>query len=182
MPAGWATTALLHGAAQIVRRQPFQDLMRDARRGGDRQLQRRLIGDAGAIEIGRRLARLLRELGDLKTRPVNEDHADAQAAQQNQIEQQIAEVVMLDNGAVESDDEDLIAILRHIAQNFAQVHEPLQGGSRRGFGAGLVGAHSHGSISIAERPGEREKGGREREKGRRGEGEKGRRGEGKRWP
>ena len=47
--------------------------------------------------------------------------AAPQAAQKRDIEQQIAKVIALDNGAVDRDHKDAIAILRHITQHFAQV-------------------------------------------------------------
>ncbi len=43
------------GAAQIVGGEAFQNLMRHPGGGGQRQLQRGSVGDAGAIEVGRHL-------------------------------------------------------------------------------------------------------------------------------
>ena len=66
-----------------------------------------------------RLSRLLGEPADLMAGPMHQRHADAQAAQQRDVEQQIAEVVVLDDGAVHGDDEHLVAEARHVAQDFA---------------------------------------------------------------
>ena len=58
---------------------------------------------------------------DLMAGPVNQGDADAQAAQQGDVEQQVAEVLVLDDGAVQRDDEDPVAEARHVAEDFAQV-------------------------------------------------------------
>ena len=64
---------------------------------------------------------LVGQAADLVAGPVDQGDADAQAAQQGDVEQQIAEVVVLDDGAVEGDDEDAVAEARHVAEDFAQV-------------------------------------------------------------
>ena len=46
---------------------------------------------------------------------------DAQAAQQRDVQQEVAEVVVLDDRPVDGNDKDLVAKARHIAQDFAQV-------------------------------------------------------------
>src|SRR2546423_833185 len=63
---------------------------------------------------------------------VDEDDADAQAAEQDDVLQQGAEVVVLDDGAVQGDDEDAVAEARHVAEDLAQA----------GPAAGCV-AHRH---------------------------------------
>ena len=79
------------------------------------------VGDAGAVEVGRRLAGLLGQAADLMAGAVDQRDADAQAAQQGDVEQQIAEVLVLDDGAVQGDDEHPVAELRHVTQDLAQV-------------------------------------------------------------
>ena len=117
------------GAAQVVGRQSFQHFVRDAVGGGQGELQRGVVGDAGAVEVGGRLAGLLGKAADLVAGAVDQGDADAQAAQQGDVEQQIAEVLVLDDGAVQRDDEHLVAEARHIAQDLAQIgqtqHSPL---------------------------------------------------------
>ena len=65
--------------------------------GGQGQLQRGGVGDAGAVEVGRLPAGLLGEPADLVAGPVDQGDADAQAAQQGDVEQQVAEIVVLDD-------------------------------------------------------------------------------------
>src|SRR5438128_2395510 len=74
-------------AAQIVGGQALKDLMRDAIGGVEGQLQSDRIRDAGADQIGRRLAGLRGELADLVRRTMNQDDADAERTQQSDIEQ-----------------------------------------------------------------------------------------------
>src|SRR5207302_1340495 len=95
------------GAAQVGGGQPFEDLVRDAVGGGDGELERRGVGDAGAVEVGRGLAHLLGQAAELVAGPVNQGHLDAQAAQQGDVEQDVPQVVVGDDGAVEGDDEGL---------------------------------------------------------------------------
>ena len=47
------------GGAQVVGREPFENLVREPVGGGERELERRRVGDARAVEIGgrRRAAR-----------------------------------------------------------------------------------------------------------------------------
>src|ERR1043165_6877904 len=80
---------------------------------------------------------------------VDERNPDAQAAQQSEVEEQIAKVRVLDDGAVKSDDENLVPILGHIAQDFAQVDESLQ---RPGGFSGAVCISSHTEFSIERLP------------------------------
>ena len=70
----------------------------------------------------------LHQLGvppDLVRRPVDERDADAQAPQQGDVEQQVGEVVVLDDRAVDGDDEHPVAEPRDVAQDFAEVGQPL---------------------------------------------------------
>ena len=103
--------------------------MRDAVGGSQGELQRVGVGDAGAVEVGGRLSGLFGQAADLVAGAVDQGDADAQAAQQGDVEQQIAEVLVLDDGAVQGDDEDLIAEARHIAQDLAQIGQTQHGPS-----------------------------------------------------
>jgi hypothetical protein len=109
------------GAAQIGSGQTFEDFMGDAVGGVEGKLECGVIGDAGAVEIAGGLAGLLGEAAHLVARPMHQGHLDAEAAQQGDVEQQVAEIVVLDDAAVESDDKGFVAVLRHVPQDFAQV-------------------------------------------------------------
>ncbi len=109
------------GAAQVARGQPFEDLVRDTIGRVEGELQRRRIGDARAIDIAGRLAALLAEATDLLARAVDEHDADAEAAKQGDVLQQRTEIVVLDDGAVQRDDENAVAEARHVAQDLAQT-------------------------------------------------------------
>ena len=121
MPAGWATRALRHGPAQVAGRQAFQQFVRHAVGGHQGQLQGVGVGDAGAVEVGRRNVQTVGEAADLVGGAVDQGDADMQAAQQGDVEQQVAEVFVVDDGAVERDDEHAVAEARHVAEDFAQV-------------------------------------------------------------
>ncbi len=91
------------------------------------ELKCRRVGDAGAVEIGRRQSTLLGKAADLVTGPVDQRHADAQTTQEGHIGQQVAEVLVLYDSPVNGDDESTIAELRHIAEDFAEVGEVFHG-------------------------------------------------------
>ena len=136
-------------AAQVVGGQPFENLVTDAIAGRQCEIESDRIRDAGAVNIGWSLARGLRELRDLMSGAMNEDDADAQIPQERDVEQEIAKVVVLDNGAVKRDHEDLVAILRDIPPDPAQIDDALQPRvllrrRNRSFVRQLVAAHSHG--------------------------------------
>src|SRR5262249_55327666 len=67
------------------------------------------------------LAGLVGELANLHAGAMDERHADAQTSQEGDVEEQIAEVLALHDAAVERNDEDAIAILRHVVQHLTQV-------------------------------------------------------------
>ena len=71
--------------------------------------------------LAERAWRIVGEAFDLVARAVDEGDADAQAAQQGDVEEQIAEVVRLDDGAVNRDHEDAVAILWNVTQDAAQI-------------------------------------------------------------
>src|SRR5262249_49626048 len=99
---------------QVVRGEAFENFVGDAIGGGQGELERRAVGHSGAVDVGRRLPGLLGEATNLMAGAVDQGDFNAQAAQQENIEQQVAEVVVLDNGAVQGDYEDLVPVLRHI--------------------------------------------------------------------
>src|SRR5262245_37678256 len=97
--------------------------MADAVGGGDGQIKRDLVSNTRAVAVRDLLAGLRRQFLDLQARAMHQDHTDAQAAQEVNIEQEIGEVVVGNDGAVKGDNEDLVAELRHITQDFAQVSQ-----------------------------------------------------------
>src|SRR2546421_493445 len=64
------------GPAQVGGGQPFEDGVADAGGGGDGQLQRRGVGDADAVGVGRGDAALDPQLPYLQAGPVDQRHAD----------------------------------------------------------------------------------------------------------
>jgi hypothetical protein len=115
------------GAAQVVGGQPFEDLVGNAVGGGQGQLKGDRIGDAGAVEVGRRPSGLLGQAAHLVAGPVDQGHTDAQAAQQSDVQEQVAEVVVLDHSPVHGDDEHPVAEARHVAEDLAQIGQAEHG-------------------------------------------------------
>ena len=109
------------GGAQVNRREAFQDLVRQAVGGGQRELERGFIGDARAVEIGRCDALLGGQRPDLRRGAVHEHDADAQRAQHGNVHQDIGEVLVGDDRAVHVNDERLLAELRDVLQDAPQV-------------------------------------------------------------
>ena len=105
------------GAAQIVQRKPFEDFMRHLVGRDDCNAQGGVVGDARAIEIGDRFAELLGKLFDLVARAVNDHDVDVQAAQHRDVQQQIAEIVVSDNAAIDRNDEHAVTELRDVMEN-----------------------------------------------------------------
>src|SRR5262245_23726087 len=86
----------------------------------ERQLKGCRVGNAGSINVGWCMARLVGEPANLVAGPMNQRDAYAQATQQSDVEQQIAKILILDEGAVHRDDEHFAAILRNIAEDFTK--------------------------------------------------------------
>ena len=89
--------------------------------GAQGDLQRGGVGDSGAVHVGRRRPGLLRQPANLVPGPVYQRDRDAQTAQQRNVEENVAEVLVLDHGPVNGNDKDLVAETRHITQNLTQV-------------------------------------------------------------
>ena len=66
------------GRPQVDCGEPLHNPVGEPDRGIDRDLQGRVIGDAGAVGIGNLDAPLCGKVGDLPTGPMHEDHPDAQ--------------------------------------------------------------------------------------------------------
>ena len=111
------------GGAQIVGGKSFKNFMRQPVRGGQREFQRVGIGDAGAVEIGRLEIAFLGERFDLRRGAVHEHHANVQRAQHRDIQQDVAEIFIGDDGAVHLNDERFLPELRDVLQDAAQVSQ-----------------------------------------------------------
>src|SRR5207245_4508462 len=89
--------------AEVVDGQPFEDFVADPVGRGDGQVEGDRVGNSGAVAVGWRLPGGGRELPDLLAGPVDQYHADAQAAEEVDVQEQIGEVVVGDDGAVQGD-------------------------------------------------------------------------------
>ena len=126
-PQGVGDDGVGGGGAEVVGREPLEDLVRQAVGGREGEGQRLGVGDAAALEIGGREAPLAGELLDLGRGAVNEDDADAERPQHRHVHEEVAEVLVGDVGPVHRDDERLLAELRNVLQDAPQV-----GGSHSG--------------------------------------------------
>ena len=118
------------GRTEIVRGQALEDLVGQAVRGGEGELQRRLVGHAVAGKVRRNDALLLAQLADLEGGAVDEDDADAERAEDRDVPEEIGEVVIRDDRTVDGDDERLFPEARDVLEDAAKVgwfHECLFG-------------------------------------------------------
>ena len=109
------------GAAEVVGRKAFQNLVGETVRGVHGQLQGRGIGHAGAIEVGRLDTLLLGESLNLRRRPVHEHHADVQGTQHGDVQEDVGEVLVRDDDSIHGNNECLFPELRDVLKNPAQV-------------------------------------------------------------
>ena len=123
---GVGDDGVAHGPSQVGGGQPLEEFVRDVRGREEGELERRVVGDARAVEVAGGGARCLGEPADLVGRAVDEADADAQGAQQGDVEQEVAEVLALDDRAVERDDEEPVAEERDVAENFAKVLDAMR--------------------------------------------------------
>src|SRR6516162_1139899 len=95
-------------SAQIVCRKAFQDFVGNS--VGRRKCQTQSFGVryARAVNIRGRYADFISQPFNLLPGAVNERYSDAQASQQGNIQQQVAEVVIFDDRPVERDDKKLV--------------------------------------------------------------------------
>ncbi len=110
-----------HGGPQIGHRQSLENLVRETRGRRERQLERRRVGDAGAVEVARHDAALGAEARQLRRRPVDEHDTDAERPQDGDVEQNAREVLVGDDRAVNREDEGPLAVARDVLQDAAQV-------------------------------------------------------------
>ena len=77
---GMSDDRITGGAAQIIGRQAFEDLVCHAVGGAEGELECHGIGHAGAVEVGGDSTRLLRQPPDLLPGLVHQGHGNPQAA------------------------------------------------------------------------------------------------------
>ncbi len=94
IPSGCAVTALVAAARRSAAGEPLQDLVGEAVGGGERELERRGIGDARALEVARLEAALGGERPDLDRGAVDQHRADVQRPQHGDVHQDVAEVLV----------------------------------------------------------------------------------------
>jgi len=109
------------GGAEIVGAEAFEDFVGETIGGGEGNLERGGIGDAGAVEIGRGDAAFGGEGGDLEGGAVDQDDPDVQRPQDGDVEEQVGKVVVGDDGSIDGDDEGLFAEPGDVAEDAAEV-------------------------------------------------------------
>ncbi len=130
IPSGMRDDGIGGRRAEIVGRKPAQDLVRDTVRGFNGELQCRGVGHAGAIEVGGLDILLLGERLNLFGSAVHDHHADVQGTQQGDIEEDVGEVFVRDDASIHCDNERLLAELRDVLKDRAQVCELHRGSGR----------------------------------------------------
>jgi hypothetical protein len=110
-------------ATQVIGRQTFEDFVREAVGGGERELERGVVGNAGAVEIGGGHAFFLGEGTDLRGSTVNKHDADVQGAQHGDVQQERGEILIGDDGAIDREDEGLLPELGNVLQDTPQVSQ-----------------------------------------------------------
>src|SRR5215467_4594880 len=90
------------GGAEVVGGKAFQDLVGQAVGGGQREFQGLLIGDAAAIQVGRADGLFGGQSPDLRGGPVHKHDANIERAQHRNIHEDIPEVFVRDDCAVDA--------------------------------------------------------------------------------
>ena len=108
-------------AAQAVGGEALEDLVRQPVGRRKRQVQRGGVHRLGAVEVGRLDAALQRHRRDLASSAVHQRHADIQRAQDGEIEQEVREILVADNRAIDADDKNPVPKLRNILENSPEI-------------------------------------------------------------
>jgi hypothetical protein len=127
--------------ADIVGGETFEDFVGEAIGGGEGEFEGEFVGDAGAIEIGGGDAGFVGELADHGGGAVDEDDADVEGAENGDIEEDVGEILIGDDGGVDAEDEATFAEAGDVTENAAEVgrfHEWRRWG-RLGAGRGFSG-------------------------------------------
>ena len=109
--------------AEIVGRKATQNLVRETVGGFDGELQCRGLGHAGTVEVGRLNILLLGERLNLFGSAVHQHHPDVQGTQDGDIEENVGEVFVCDDTRIHRDNERLLAELRNVLEDRAQICE-----------------------------------------------------------
>ena len=117
-----------HGAHRVAQRalqarvrEALDDLVAHLRRGLNGELQRRRVRRAAAVNIGDGDLALRGEALELPPDAVHQHDADVQAAQHRDVRQQIRKIFVVHDAPVHRQHKDMVAKLRDIAQDAAQV-------------------------------------------------------------
>ena len=105
MPAGWAMMALVVAARRSLADRPSRISCVRRLAAVRASLSVGGVGDAGAVEVARLDALLARRAARSGRGAVDEHDADVQRAQHRDIEQDVGEVLVRDDGAVDGEDE-----------------------------------------------------------------------------
>lgn len=122
------------GGADIAGGETFEDFVGEPVGGGEGEFEGGFVGDAGAVEVGGGGVGILGELLDHGGGAVDEDHADAEGAEDGDIEEDVGEVFAHDHGGIDGEDEGTFAEPRDVAEDAAEV-----GGFHGVVGAGDFG-------------------------------------------
>ena len=109
------------GGPEVVGGKALENFVRQPVRGGERKLKGVGVGHARAIQVGSGDFLSVGQQLDLRRRAVNEHHADVQRPQHGHVQQQRGKVFIGDDGAVNREDEGLLAELRNVLQDAPQV-------------------------------------------------------------
>ncbi len=131
------------GGAEVVGGQALEDFVREPVGGGERELERGFVGDAGSVKVRGGAAGFAGQRANLGGGAMHEHDVDVQGAQDGNIHEEVGEVLVGDDRAVHVDDERLVAELRDVAENAPQVGEfHVSSGERAQAGAAAVRARA----------------------------------------
>lgn len=109
------------GCAKVVRRQTLEDLVSQAVRRRQRHVERCCIGHASPFEVGGQNLTFVSERSDSLGGAMHEHDTYVQRAEERDVEQQGGQTVADDDPGINRQDEDLLAKLRNVLQDAAQV-------------------------------------------------------------
>ena len=107
--------------AQVHGGEALHDLVRDARGRVQADGERVSVGDARAVGVGNHHAEFGGAAFDLVARAVDDDDLDVERTQDGDVEQDVAEILRLDDLAVDGDHESALAETGNILEDAAEV-------------------------------------------------------------
>lgn len=124
------------GGPEVVGGQAFEDFVGEAVGGGEGELEGGVVGDAGAVEVGRGGRGFDGELPDHGAGAVNEDDPDVEGTEDGDIQEDVREVLIHDDGGIDAEDEASFPKARDVSEDAAEIgrfHEWRRwGGGRAG--------------------------------------------------